>query len=47
LEIGFETENEDELYKILNEIIKEFSNIIRDFDILRITETYKLNFYPF
>ena len=47
LEIEFETENEDELYKILNEIRKEFSNIIRDFDILRITETYKYNYFPF
>ena len=47
LEIEFETENEDELYKILTEIRKEFSEIIRDFDILRITQTYKLNFYPF
>lgn len=47
LEIEFETETEDELYKILTEIRKKFSNIIRDFDILRITETYKFNFYPF
>ncbi len=47
LEIEFETENEDELYKILNEIRKEFSDIIRDFDILRITETYKYNYFPF
>ncbi|MDD5132824.1 MAG: Lrp/AsnC family transcriptional regulator [Candidatus Nanoarchaeia archaeon] len=47
LEIEFETENEDELYKILNEIRKKFSNIIRDFDILRITETYKYNYFPF
>ena len=47
LEIEFEIENEDELYKILNELRKRFSNIIRDYDILRITETYKLNFFPF
>lgn len=47
VEIEFETENEDELYKILNEIRKEFSEIIRDFDILRITETYKYNYFPF
>ncbi len=47
LEIEFETENEDELYTILQEIRKEFSDIIRDFDILRITKTFKLNFYPF
>lgn len=47
LEIEFETENEDELYKILNELRKEFSIIIRDFDIIRVTETYKYNYYPF
>ena len=47
LEIEFEVENEDELYKILTEIRKRFSNIIRDFDILRITETYKYDYFPF
>jgi len=47
LEIELETENEDELYQILTEIRKKFSNIIRDFDIFRITETYKYNYYPF
>ena len=47
IEIEFETKNEDELYKILINIRKKFSNIIRNFDILRITKTYKLDFYPF
>lgn len=47
LEIEFETENEDELYSILTEIRKEFSDIIRDFDILRITELYKYDYFPF
>lgn len=47
LEIEFETEHEDELYKILTEIRKKFSNVIRDFDILRITETFKYNYFPF
>jgi Lrp/AsnC family leucine-responsive transcriptional regulator len=47
LEIEFETENEDELYKILADIRKEFSEVIKDFDILRITETYKYNYFPF
>ena len=47
IEIEFETENEDELYKILTNLRKEFSDIIRDFDILRITETYKYNYFPF
>ncbi|MFH1425578.1 MAG: hypothetical protein ABIG28_02495 [archaeon] len=47
LEIEFETEYEEELYKILNEIRKDFSSIIRDFDIIRITKTFKLDFFPF
>jgi len=47
LEIEFETENEDELYEILNNIRNKFSDIIRDFDILRITKTFKLNYFPF
>jgi len=47
LEIEFETENEDELYKILTDIRKRFSDVIRDFDILRITETFKYDFFPF
>lgn len=47
LEIEFETENEDELYRILTDVRKKFSDTIKDFDILRITETYKLNYFPF
>jgi DNA-binding Lrp family transcriptional regulator len=47
VEIEIETENEDELYNILTELRKEFSEIIRDFDILRITENYKYDFFPF
>jgi DNA-binding Lrp family transcriptional regulator len=47
IELEFETESENELYAILNEIRKEFSEVIRDFDILRITETYKYNYFPF
>lgn len=47
LEMEFETEDENELYSILNEIRKEFSEIIRDFDILRITQTFKYNYFPF
>ena len=47
LEIEFETEDEDELYKFLTDIRKRFSNVIRDFDILRITETYKYDYLPF
>jgi DNA-binding Lrp family transcriptional regulator len=47
IEIEFETANEDELYIILIDLRKRFSDIIRDFDILRITQTYKLDFFPF
>jgi DNA-binding Lrp family transcriptional regulator len=46
IEIEFEVENENELYEILNKLRKEFSEIIRDFDILRITETFKYNYFP-
>jgi len=47
LEIEFEVESEDELYKIINEMRLKFSNIIRDFDILRIVKTAKYNYWPF
>jgi DNA-binding Lrp family transcriptional regulator len=47
LEVEFETESEDELYQIIKEIREKFSEVIRDFDILKIIETFKLNFYPF
>jgi len=47
LEIEFETENEDELYKILTDMRKKFSDVIRDYDILRITETFKYDYFPF
>ena len=47
LEIEFETEDEDELYKILNDVRQKFSEIIRDFYIIRIIETRKYNYFPF
>jgi Lrp/AsnC family transcriptional regulator, leucine-responsive regulatory protein len=47
LEIEYEAINEEELYIQLNEIRKQFADIIRDFDIIRITKTYKYNYYPF
>jgi Lrp/AsnC family transcriptional regulator, leucine-responsive regulatory protein len=47
LEIEFETESEDELYSILNEIKQKFHSIIRDMDIVRIIRTHKLDFFPF
>jgi DNA-binding Lrp family transcriptional regulator len=47
LEIEFETEDEDELYAVLGEFRKEFSEIIRDLDIIRIIDTRKYNYFPF
>jgi Lrp/AsnC family transcriptional regulator, leucine-responsive regulatory protein len=47
LEIELEMESEDELYQVLNDLRNRFSDIIRDYDILRITETYKFDFFPF
>lgn len=47
MEIEFETKDEDELYTILTDIRKRFSDVIRDFDILRITKTYKYDYFPF
>jgi len=47
LEIEFEVENEDELHAILADLRKQFSSIIRDFDIVRITDNYKFDFFPF
>ncbi|MBU0906710.1 MAG: Lrp/AsnC family transcriptional regulator [Nanoarchaeota archaeon] len=47
LEIEFETQSEDELYSILNEIKQKFSSIIRDLDIIRIIKTHKLDCFPF
>jgi len=47
LEIEIESESEDEFYKVLNELRKNFSDIIRDFDIIRITDTKKYNYFPF
>jgi len=47
LEIEFETFDENELYEILLEIRKKFADIIRDFEILRITKTFKYDYWPF
>ena len=47
VEIEIEVEDENELYKIIDEIRKEFNDVIRDYDILRVTETYKYDYYPF
>ena len=47
LEIEFEVEGEDELYKVLNDIRKKFSNVIRDYDIVRIIKTEKYDYFGF
>ncbi|MDD5254339.1 MAG: AsnC family transcriptional regulator [Candidatus Nanoarchaeia archaeon] len=47
IEIEFETETEDELYQTLTELRKEFSSIIKDFDILRLIKVHKYNYFPF
>jgi len=47
MEIEFEVESEDELYKILNDIRKKFSNVIRDYDIVRIIKTEKYDYFGF
>jgi len=47
LEIEFETENENQLYEVLNELRQKFSDVIRDLDIVRVTETIKYDFFPF
>ncbi len=47
LEFEIETSGEDELYEILTEIRKKFSDIIRDFEILRIVKTVKYDYFPF
>lgn len=47
LEIEFEVESEDELYISLNDIRKKFSNVLRDYDIIRITKIFKYTYYPF
>ncbi|MBD3313973.1 winged helix-turn-helix transcriptional regulator [Candidatus Woesearchaeota archaeon] len=47
LEIEFEVETEDELYRHLTDIRKRFSSIIRDFEILRVTKTCKYDYFPF
>jgi DNA-binding Lrp family transcriptional regulator len=47
IEIEFELHDEDTLYNIISDIRKEFSEILRDYDTLRIIKTYKMDFYPF
>lgn len=47
IEIELETKDDDELHDLLTDLRKEFSSIIRDFDILKITKTWKYDFYPF
>lgn len=46
VEIEAEIESEKKLYSIIDEIKNKFSNLIRDYEVLHITEEHKLNFYP-
>jgi DNA-binding Lrp family transcriptional regulator len=47
LEIEYEVESEDELYSIITELRQEFASYIRDYDIIHIMSTRKLNLFPF
>ncbi|MBS3094105.1 Lrp/AsnC family transcriptional regulator [Candidatus Pacearchaeota archaeon] len=47
LEIEFEVETSDELYENLNQIRKDFADIIKEYEVLKITKTLKYNFFPF
>lgn len=47
IEIEVETESEDQLYALLAEIRKRFANIIREYDLIRITKTLKYTYFPF
>lgn len=47
IEVEFETDSEEDLYNILLDIRKRFSENIRDFEIIKIVHTYKYNFFPF
>jgi DNA-binding Lrp family transcriptional regulator len=44
-EIEAEVEDEENLYKIINDLRNKF-NIIKDFEVLHIVENYKLNSFP-
>ncbi len=46
-ELEFEVFDEEEIYQILGKIRKEFSEIIRDYNLLQINQQHKLDFYPF
>jgi DNA-binding Lrp family transcriptional regulator len=45
-EIEVEIEDEERLYNIINEIRNRFDKLIKDYEVLCITEEHKLNFYP-
>jgi Lrp/AsnC family leucine-responsive transcriptional regulator len=47
VEIEVECSSEAEYYSILNDIRTEFSNVIREFETLRVDKTLKYDFYPF
>ncbi len=45
--IDLEVENDEDFKKILTEIKKEFSKILKEYNIFRFSKTYKFNQYPF
>lgn len=45
-EIEVEIEGEEGLYKLIDDIRNKFDKIIKDYEVLHITEEHKLNFYP-
>ncbi len=47
MQLELETRNFAELDKILSDFRHQFSEYIRDFELLRVTKEYKYNFYPF
>ena len=46
VEIEVEIENEEKLYTIINDIRNRFDKLIRNYEVLHITEEHKLNFCP-
>jgi hypothetical protein len=45
--IEFEAESEEGIQKILFELKNKFSDIILDYDIIRVYKSCKLDFFPF
>ena len=47
IDLEVEVENQEQLDLFLRDIKNKFYDIIRDVDVLQITNQYKLDFYPF